>query len=137
MMIMKSQPRRQYAQVARAAAAEDTGKRIIEAFLELLMREWFDDITLERVAAKAGVAVPTVVRRFGGKDGLLTAVLPVLTAQVGERRASPPGDIDTAVDRLIADYEQVGDSIIRVLANESRYPVVESLTSHGRRQHRL
>ena len=82
------------------------------------------------------MAVPTVVRRFGGKDGLLTAVLPVLTAQVGERRASPPGDIDTAVDRLIADYEQVGDSIIRVLAIESRYPVVEALTSHGRRQHR-
>ena len=129
-------PRRQYAQVARAAAAEDTAKRIVEAFLDLLMNEWFDDITLDRVATKAGVAVPTIVRRFGGKDGLLAAAVPVLSAQVGERRASPPGDIETAVDRLVADYDQVGDSVIRVLAIEARYPVVEALTSEGRRQHR-
>ena len=130
-------PRRAYSQVARALAAEDTGKRIIEAFLDLLMNEWFDDITLDRVAAQAGVAVPTVVRRFGGKDGLLAAVVPVLSAQVGERRASPPGDIDAAIHRLIADYERVGDGVIRVLALEPRYPAVEPLTSLGRTQHRL
>ena len=140
-MIMKSKavpaPRRAYSQVARALATEDTAKRIIEAFLDLLMNEWFDDITLDRVAAQAGVAVPTVVRRFGSKDGLLAAVVPILSAQVGERRASPPGDIDAAIDRLIADYERVGDSVIRVLALEPRYPAVEPLTSLGRMQHRL
>lgn len=130
-------PRRAYSQVARAIAAEDTAKRIIEAFLDLLMNEWFDDITLDRVAVQAGVAVPTVVRRFGGKDGLLAAVVPVLSAQVGERRAGPPGDIDAAIDRLIADYERVGDGVIRVLALEPRFPAVEPLTSLGRKQHRL
>lgn len=130
-------PRRAYSQVARALAAEDTAKRIIEAFLDLLMNEWFDDITLDRVATQAGVAVPTIVRRFGGKDGLLAAVVPVLSAQIGERRAGPPGDIDAAIDRLIRDYERVGDGVIRVLALEPRYPAVEPLTSLGRTQHRL
>jgi AcrR family transcriptional regulator len=140
MTIMKSKsadpPRRRYSQVARAASAEETARRIVESFLELLMTEWFDGITLDRVAARAGVAVPTIVRRFGGKDGLLAAVVPVLSAQVGERRAAPPGDVAAAVARLIADYEQVGDSVIRVLALEPRYPAVEPLTSLGRAQHR-
>lgn len=139
-MIMKSKaavvPRRQYAQVARAAAAEDTGKRIIEAFLDLLMNEWFDDITLERVALQAGVAVPTIVRRFGGKDGLLAAAVPVLSAQISEQRGSATQDPAASVDRLIADYERTGDAVIRLLALAPRYPAVEQLTEFGRGQHR-
>ena len=135
-MIMKARPRRQYAQVARAAAAEDTARRIIEAFLELLMSGWFDDITLDRVAAQAGVAVPTIVRRFGGKDGLLAAAVPVLSAQIAEQRGGATRDAAASVDRLIADYERTGDAVIRLLALAPRYPVVEQLTEFGRGQHR-
>lgn len=139
-MIMKSKaarktPRR-YSQVARAVATEVTATRIIDSFLELLMSEWFDDITLDRVATGAGVAVPTLIRRFGGKDGLLVASIPVLADRISEQRASPRGDVAGAVDRLIADYERTGDSIIRVLAIEPRFPAVEPLTTLGRAKHR-
>ncbi len=139
-MIMKVKaapaPRRAYSQVARALAAEDTAKRIIGAFLDLLMNEWFDDITLDRVAGQAGVAVPTIVRRFGGKDGLLAAVVPVLSAQINDQRGGATRDPAASVDRLIADYERTGDAVIRLLALAPRYPVVEQLTEFGRAQHR-
>lgn len=128
--------KRAYSQVARAAAAEDTAKRIIEAFLDLLMNEWFDDITLDRVAAKAGVAVPTVVRRFGGKDGLLAAAVPVLSAQIAEQRGGATQDPAASIDRLIADYERTGDAVIRLLALAPRYPAVGQFTEFGRRRHR-
>lgn len=137
-MIMKlvTPPRRAYAQVARAAAAEDTARRIIEAFLDLLMNEWFDDITLDRVAVQAGIAVPTIVRRFGGRDGLLAAAMPVLSAQIGEQRGGATRDPAASVDRLIADYERTGDAVIRLLALAPRYPAVEQVTAFGRAQHR-
>lgn len=131
-----AEPRRPYSQVARALATEDTAKRIIEAFLDLLMIEWFDDITLDRVAAQADVAVPTIVRRFGGKEGLLAAAVPVLSARIGEQRAAPPGDLASIVDRLIADYERTGDAVIRLLALAPRYPAVEQVVEFGRTQHR-
>lgn len=137
-MIMKSSTpsRRAYSQVARAAATEETGKRIVDGFLELLMTDWFDTITLDRVASRSGVAVPTIVRRFGGKDGLLRASIPVLSAQIGAQRASPSGDRSAVVDRLISDYERTGDAVIRLLALAPRYPVVEQLTEYGRGRHR-
>ena len=62
---------RAYQQNARAESTEATGRRIVDAFLHRLMNHWFDEITLDQVAADAGVTVQTVVRRFGGKDGLL------------------------------------------------------------------
>lgn len=138
MMIMKARtpPRRAYAQVARAAAAEDTARRIIEAFLDLLMNGWFDDITLDRVAVRAGIAVPTIIRRFGGRDGLLAAAMPVLSAQIREKRGGATSDPAASVDRLIADYERTGDAVIRLLALAPRYPSVEQLTEFGREQHR-
>ena len=67
----RSGPHRRYVQAARAEAAADTARRILEAFLARLMTQWFDQITLDRVADDAGVTVQTVVRRFGGKDGVV------------------------------------------------------------------
>ena len=63
---MKSRPaalaRREYTQTVRAQAAEETGKRIVEAFIARLMSDWFDQITLDVIAADAGVTVQTVIR---------------------------------------------------------------------------
>ena len=38
-----------------ARLSEATGRRIVEAFLARLMTQWFDEITLDLVAADAGV----------------------------------------------------------------------------------
>jgi len=127
---------RSYHQTARAEAAEATGRRIIDAFLARLMDGWFDEITLDAVAEDAGVTVQTVIRRFGGKEGLLAGAVKVMGAQIEAQRASPPGDIDRLVENLIADYEKTGDAVIRLLALEPRHPAVKAVVDFGRTTHR-
>src|SRR6516164_9274175 len=89
--------KRAYRQGARAEAAEATGRRIVDAFLGALETRWLEDITLDQVAQEAGVTVQTVIRRFGGKDGLLMATAQELGRQVNSRRQVPVGDLETAV----------------------------------------
>src|SRR3954451_3829134 len=105
---MKATPR-SYHQTARAGSTEATGRRIVEAFLTRLMRQWFDEITLDQVAADAGVTVQTVVRRFGGKEGLLSKASRILGVRINAQRVAPPQAVGRLVDNLIADYEQTGD----------------------------
>ena len=64
---------RTYTMTARAAAAEDTRRRIIDAAIALAGERPFVDITLEAVAERAEVSVKTVLRQFGSRDGLLAA----------------------------------------------------------------
>lgn len=132
----KKPPRRSYSQTARADSAEETGRRIVESFVGKLMVQWFDEITLDSVAADAGVTVQTVIRRFGGKEGLLGEAVKVLSAQIMGQRGMPTGDVSGLIDRLFEDYERTGDSVIRLLALESRYPAIRQLTDVGRREHR-
>jgi AcrR family transcriptional regulator len=127
---------RGYSQVARAQSAEETARRIVEAFLARLLTDWYGDITLDRVAADAGVSVQTVVRRFGGKDGLLAGSVDTLAAQIHAQRGAPFGDVGCLVDNLIGDYERTGDALIRLLALEPRHPAVKTLLDIGRSEHR-
>lgn len=134
---MKSQPTpRRYTQGARAEAAEATARRIVEAFLARLMAEWYDEITLDRVAVDAGVTVQTVVRRFGGKEGLLAAAVKPLGERINATRETTPGDVTRAVERVLADYEQTGDAVVRLLALEPRHPALHEVLSFGRSEHR-
>src|SRR4051812_44649928 len=127
---------RRYSQNARALAAEATGQRIIDAFLALLMKQWLDEVTLDRVAADAGVTVQTVIRRFGSKEGLLAGSVKALGDRVNAQRATPEGDVARVVDHLLKDYEQTGDAIIRLLALELRHPALTEILDFGRREHR-
>ena len=117
---MKSRPAqkatRSYTQTARALSAEATAHRIVDVFLDRLMTQWFDEITLDAVAEEAGVTVQTIVRRFEGKDGLLGSAVKVLGERIEAQRGNPAGDIDLLVTSLITDYEETGDAIIRLLA---------------------
>ena len=127
---------RAYAQSARAESTEATGRRIVEAFLARLMEQWLDEITLDQVAADAGLTVQTVVRRFGGKEGLLASAAKVFGEQVEAKRAAPPGDVGLLVDSLLSDYEKTGDAVIRLLALEGRHPAVNPVLELGRGEHR-
>src|SRR2546423_8172793 len=124
-MKLKSRTRR-YLQGARAEAAEATGRQIVEAFLARLMTQWFDEITLDCVAEDAGVTVQTVVRRFGGKEGLLTEAVKIFAVQVRAHRGNPQGDIARIVGNLFSDYEQTGDAVIRLLAFWPRRPAPQA-----------
>lgn len=134
-MKVKAAPRR-YAQSARAESAEATGRRIVAAFLARLMKQWFDEITLDLVAEDAGVTVQTVVRRFGGKEGLLAEAVKILAGQIHARRATPADDIGQMVGKLIEDYEYTGDPVIRLLALEPRHPALRKFLNTGRGYHR-
>ena len=127
---------RPYRQSARAKAAEATARRVIEAFSDGMRSRWFDELTLEEIAGRAGVTARTVIRRFGGKEGLLAAFAEGFIPAVGFSRDAAPGDVEAVVARVVAVYEDWGDSVIRNLAQEERHPALKPLLDRGRAAHR-
>ena len=133
-----SRPRkRTYNQTARAEAAEATAARIVDAFHAFLQTDWYDDISLERIAKAAGVTVPTVLRRFGSKEGILEGVRERMEREVDARRMVTPGDVVAIVDVIVNDYEVSAEMVLRVLAQEDRLPALKDLADYGRNQHRI
>src|SRR5215213_7132878 len=95
---VSSPSRRAYRSPVRAAAAAATGERIIEAALARFSAQPYEEVALEDVARDAGVAVRTVIRRFGSKDGLLTAVAGNVGERVmAQRNEAPADDVPAAV----------------------------------------
>ncbi len=128
---------RPYRQVARAAATEETRRRIVAAFAAALERLWLDEITLDDVAAAAGTTRQTVIRLFGGKDGLLAAVAERMSEEVARRRALPRAATPPAIAHaIVEDYEASGDMVARLLAQEGRHPALGTVLARGRRGHR-
>jgi len=128
---------RPYRQIARAAATQDTQRRIVGAFREALLARWMDEITRDDVATAAGTTRQTVIRMFGGKDGLLAAVAETMKNEIEQRRAIPPGSTpQAAAHTLVRDYEITGDIVIRILAQEARHPALTPLLDVGRKWHR-
>lgn len=127
---------RPYRQTARAAAAAMTASRILDSFVDRLQRHWLDEIRLDDVAADSGVTVQTVIRRFGGKSGLLQAASARLQAEIEARRSVERGNVDAAIRALLEDYENAGDLIVRVLAQEDRDAELAAINAGGRAAHR-
>lgn len=129
--------KRVYRQTARAAATEELRQRIVAAFYELLSSRWVDEVTLDEVAASAGTTRQTVIRLFGGKEGLLKAIAAIVETQA-EPRLSLSRDVSVAgaIQALIDHYESVGDLILRLLGQEERHPALHPILERGRREHR-
>jgi AcrR family transcriptional regulator len=122
---------------ARAEAADRTRRAILDAAAQLASERFLDEISLDDVAARAGVAVRTVIRRFGSRANLVQAAIDAANAQVSSRRdATPPHDVADAVDALFDDYERWGDPLLMVLAQEQRHPELRPLLDDGRKMHR-
>lgn len=121
----------------RADAAEETRRRILDATIGLHMERYYDQVSLEDVAARAGVAVQTVLRRFGSKDRLIDAASEVVRERVAGQRSEAPvgGDIAGAVENLLDHYEEWGDGVLRLLAQEDRVPAFRRATEAGRLLH--
>ena len=96
----------------------------------------FDEITLAAIATRAGVSVQTVLRHFETRDKLLMASLLHAGSKIPpDRQAVPVGDLDEIVNVLTRHYEQFGDRILRLLAQEDREPAARQLTDLGRAFH--
>jgi AcrR family transcriptional regulator len=65
---------RKYTQRLRAAGAEETRERILEAMRQRLRSSPSEPLTVEKVALDAGVARSTVYLVFGSKSGLFEAL---------------------------------------------------------------
>jgi AcrR family transcriptional regulator len=121
---------------ARADAVAETRRRIIEALFELGRERMFPDISLDDVAAAAGVSVQTILRHFKSRAGLTEATMDHAIAAVTEERHAPVGDVDGAVAVIVGHYEDRGRTALLMLAQESSDPQVAELTRRGRAMHR-
>lgn len=123
--------------VARAASAEATGERILDAAEEVFWERPTDRVSLDEVAARAGVSVQTVIRRFGAKEELLRNAAERGSKVVRDQRdAVRTGDVPGAVDALMEHYEDYGDRVLRLLAEEPAVPALGEIADRGRRLHR-
>ena len=127
--------KRAYRQGARAKAAAQTERSVVQVFLGRLEKVAFDQITLDSVATAAGVTVQTIIRRFASKEGLLQAAAESLGTDIQRRRAAPQDDTVASIKALVGDYEITGDLTIRLLAQE-HHSAVRNVLTLGRRSHR-
>jgi len=122
---------------ARAQSAQATYDRILDAAVELVVEGFAGAVTLNAVAKRADVTVQTVIRRFGTRARLLeTAFRAAIDRGAADRGHARPGDVAGAVSGLLGEYEDVGDSVIRTLAQEERVPEYRVPLDLGRAVHR-
>ncbi len=123
---------------ARAARAAETGERILDAAMARFSEMAFDAVTLADVAEDAGVTVQTVIRRFGGKEGLFAQLVERESARIGAARTPRGGDeasIEEAVHALVGHYEADGPAILNFLKQEDRSPELAEVVATGRSVH--
>jgi AcrR family transcriptional regulator len=72
---LSKKKQRTYRSVTRDRQAAETKRRIVAAAHRLLRHEGFSGMTIDAIAKKANVSVPTVYAIFKSKTGILTALL--------------------------------------------------------------
>ncbi|MFI1093779.1 TetR/AcrR family transcriptional regulator [Streptomyces sp. NPDC020917] len=127
---------RPYTMRARAAGAEGTRSRILQAAVGQLKQRLRSDIRLNDVAAQAGVTVQTVLRVFGSKAELFRSALDEVLQEMRDGLGrTEPGDVAGAVRTWFDHYEQFGDVVIANLVEEHD-PAVAPVVRIGRERHR-
>ncbi len=122
--------------VARAQAAELTLDKIFQAAHELWSTKRFDEVTLHAVAARAGVTLQTVLRRFGSKEGLFRAAGAHISEQIKKSRIPSSSGPRAAVRALVASYEVIADGNWNGLVQEDRFAFVHETLQGARALHR-
>jgi AcrR family transcriptional regulator len=106
----------------RSARAE---RAILEATLLDLVDEGFEAMTIEGVAARAGVGKATIYRRWSGKEELVAAALGTLNADV---EIPDSGNVREDLTLLIQRYQHstldsvIGPMIARLVGTAVRNP---------------
>jgi AcrR family transcriptional regulator len=132
----KSGGKRRYEMGARAEATAATRERILAASEAAFDELRVDEITLDRVAERAGVSTQTVIRHFESKDGLFVATLGSLAPRMSASREVPPGASPKGAVAVIVDhYEEFGDRVLRALAQEDQLPTLAMVVELGRTIH--
>jgi AcrR family transcriptional regulator len=127
---------RTYRMQARQEAVASTRERILRAAYDQWLEHPYDQVSIESVARAAGVSRQTVIRQFGTKDELAFAVVDWQKPREEAFRSAEPGDIETAIARLVDRYEVMGDANVRILELEGRFPAFDYLLDVSRAGHR-
>jgi AcrR family transcriptional regulator len=127
---------RTYRMQGRQEAVTATRERILRAAYDQWLEHPYDQVSIETVARAAGVSRQTVIRQFGTKDELAFAVVDWQKPHEEAFRSAEPGDIRTAVTRLVDRYEVMGDANVRILELEGRFPAFDYLLEVSRAGHR-
>ena len=128
--------KRPYAMRARAESTNRTRDRILTAVDTLSQERLSMQISLADVAQRAGISVQTVLRHFGTKDRLFEAAWARTADIVRAERATPVGDLATAVRTIVASYERIGDWSVRLQAQKSTDELARRAVAVGRGFHR-
>jgi AcrR family transcriptional regulator len=120
----------------RAETTAETARTIMQATIALYGECFYDQVSLEDIAERAGVTVQTLIRRFGSKDELISAAAEASRETIrGQRDETPVGDYASATKALVETYENHGDRVLRMLAQEDRVPAFRLITDTGRTYH--
>jgi AcrR family transcriptional regulator len=129
--------RRPYVMRTRAAMAAATRQRILDAATTELRDRRVTEVRLEEVAARAEVTVQTVLRIFGTRARLVNSAWDETRDRILEQRQTArPGDIAGTIRALYDHYEEMGDFVIRTLADEAHLPSMRGWPMRGRKAHR-
>jgi AcrR family transcriptional regulator len=112
---------RSYRQVARAEAAAETRRHIIEVTRAALARAPLVNVGLPEIAAEAGVARSTIYTAFGSREGLMFALAEDLLKRSGFDRVGAAFRLPDAVEALQQSLREAA----QVYASEA--PVARAL----------
>jgi len=122
---------RRYTMRERAAATDQTRRRIIEAAVALYQARGPADTTISAVAAHAGVERLTVYRHFPDERLLLVAcwdywsmLHPLPPVHRWEAIADPRQRLRAGLDALYAYYDAAGSLLERLLLDRARMPAL-------------
>lgn len=136
-MKSRAQPARAYRKDARADSERATAEAILDAARSAFVAEAFDRVTLGHIAQHSGVTVQTVIRRFGSKEGLFEALVERDRPRILSARESAPGaGLRASIERLVDHYENDGDLILNLVAQEHRTEAIGRVVAEGRDTHR-
>lgn len=88
------------------------------AAVELLAEHGPREMTIRKVAARAGVNHALIHRHYGTKDALIRAVVTEQSRQLGERAAALPRADAAAMLRLLQDYPAYWRVLARITLDE-------------------
>ncbi|WLQ45354.1 helix-turn-helix domain containing protein [Streptomyces laculatispora] len=91
----------------RQARSREKLQRVLQAAEDVLATAGFEDFTMAAVAARAGVSVGAIYRRFTGKEQLIAAVQDRILTQVEERLSARLSTADGCLAGVIEVYSHV------------------------------
>jgi AcrR family transcriptional regulator len=112
-MVVRSQETLAHASRGRV----DKRRAILDAALEVFAGSGYNQASIDVIAAKAGVAKPTIYNHFGDKEQLFRAVILEFGAQVSETNIRAVEQLSIRPTDLRAELEQLARRLIGCFEN--------------------